>query len=75
VDAEHDFQTASRWAQAPEPSGSPSPAKALGLFTPVNGAKLTELPQMSFRAVILLLSRLWSGKIRLKTIGISQLTT
>ncbi|WP_159007935.1 hypothetical protein [Bradyrhizobium sp. S69] len=27
-----------------QPSGSPSPAKALGLFTPVNGTKVTQLP-------------------------------
>jgi hypothetical protein len=27
-----------------QPSGSPSPAKALGLFTSVNGTKVVQLP-------------------------------
>src|ERR1700722_12841683 len=38
------FQTVRVDQEAREPSGSPSPAKALGLFTSANGAKVIQLP-------------------------------
>jgi hypothetical protein len=69
------FQTVRVDQEAQELSGSPSPAKALGLFTSANGAKVIQLPPDVIPSSLYYCHPPWSSKTCLKTVGISQPTT